>query len=103
MGALVTFHPSGTNEITAVRPVGLTKEDGTFTLTTGQNEGAAAGEYIVTVICPEEVKPRGKKAISTEPPDSQDRFRGAFANQGTSTLKVEIKKGDNQLEPFHLK
>jgi hypothetical protein len=101
-GALVTFHLKGANEITTIRPVGLTKEDGTFTLTTGQKEGAAAGEYVVTLICSEEVL-RGKRAISTEAPDTQDRFRGAYANVATSTVQVEIKKGPNQLAPFHLK
>ena len=41
-GALVTFHPKGADEVSAVRPTGLVKEDGTFTLATGQKEGAPA-------------------------------------------------------------
>src|SRR5437870_9683877 len=71
-GALVTFHPKGADEVSAVRPTGLVKEDGTFTLATGQKEGAPAGDYVVTVIWPEEVGPKGKKVISTAPPESQD-------------------------------
>ncbi len=102
-GAVVTFHPKGANEVTTIRPVGLVKEDGSFTLATGQKEGAAAGEYTVTVIWPEEVAPKGKKGFTTEGPETQDRLRGSYAQQATSTLKVEIKKGSNQLEPFHLK
>jgi hypothetical protein len=102
-GALVTFHPKGADDLRTIRPVGLVKEDGTFALMTGQQSGAPAGEYVVTVIWSEEVTPRGKKGFSTEPPDSQDRLRGAYANQATSTLRAEIKKGANQLEPFHLK
>jgi hypothetical protein len=102
-GALVTFHPKGVNEITAVRPVGLTDEDGTFRLTTGQKEGAPAGEYVVTVICSEEIAPRDKKVISTAPPETRDRFQGAYANAATSKLKAEIKNGANQLQPFDLK
>jgi len=102
-GAVVTFHPKGVNEITAVRPVGLTDEDGTFRLTTGQKEGAPAGEYIVTVICSEEVGPRDKKVISTAPPETRDRLQGAYANAAKSEFKAEIKNGVNQLEPFHLK
>jgi hypothetical protein len=102
-GAVVTFHPKGGSDITTVRPVGLTREDGTFTLSTGQKDGALAGEYVVTIICPEEVTPKGKRGFTTEAPDSQDRFHGAYANQATSTIKVEIKPGANQLEPFHLK
>jgi hypothetical protein len=102
-GALVTFHPKQANDITVIAPTGLTREDGTFTVATGQKEGALAGEYTVTIICPEEMTPKGKRGFTTEAPDSQDRFHGAYANQATSTLKVEIKQGANQLEPFHLK
>jgi hypothetical protein len=102
-GALVTFHPKGADAVTAVRPVGMTGEDGTFTLTTGAKDGAPAGEYVVTFICPEEVVPKGKPAISTGPPESRDRLQGAYANAATSTFKVEVKAGPNQLEPFPLK
>ena len=42
-GALVTFHPKGATDVRTLRPVGMTKEDGTFTLTTGDKEGAPAG------------------------------------------------------------
>ena len=100
-GAVVTFHPKGGDKFKADRPYGMTKEDGTFTLTTGKEEGAPAGEYVVTLICPERVAP--KKAFSTELPESQDRFKGAYADPATSTFKVEIKQGMNQLEPFQLK
>jgi hypothetical protein len=102
-GAVLTFHPKGGNDVTTVRPVGMTQEDGTFKLTTGQKEGAPAGEYVVTLICSEEVNPSSKKSFSTKAPETQDRFQGAYAKPETSTLKVEIKKGNNQLEPFRLK
>jgi hypothetical protein len=101
-GAVVTFHPVGVDEVKAIRTTGLTREDGTFTLTTSQQEGAPAGEYEVTFIWPEEVARKGKM-ISTEPPDTRDRLQGAYADRRKSKLKVEIKKGPNQLEPFHLK
>jgi hypothetical protein len=98
-GVVVTFHPKGANDVTTIRPIGRTSDDGTFTLMTGQKEGASAGEYTVTLICPEELP---KKGISTAPPESQDKFKGAYADPGKSTLKVEIKKGPNTLEPFSL-
>jgi hypothetical protein len=101
-GAVVTFHLKGADEVTTVRPVGLTGEDGTFTLTTGAREGAPAGSYTVTLICPEEAPGKGKKGISMEPPEVRDRFQGAFSNLATSTLKAEVKPGNNQLEPFQL-
>jgi hypothetical protein len=100
-GAVVTFHPKGADQVTAVPSVGRTKEDGTFTLTTGTKEGAPTGEYVVTIICPEE--PKGKQGFSTEAPDTPDRFQGAYANMATSKFKVEIKSGPNALEPFPLK
>ena len=98
---MVTFHPKGADEVTVVRPVGLTGEDGTFSLTTGPKTGAPVGEYVITIICPEEVVPKGK--IGTEGPDTQDRFQGVYSDRATSKIEAEIKKGPNQLKPFDLK
>jgi hypothetical protein len=103
-GAVVTFHPKGATDVKTIRPVGLTDEKGEFTLTSGQKEGAMAGEYVVTIICSEEVTPKGgKKVISTGPPETRDRLQGAYAEHTKSTLNVEVKPGPNQLEPFVLK
>jgi hypothetical protein len=103
-GAVVTFHPKGDNSITTVRPVGLTKDDGTFTLMTGSKEGAPAGEYTVTLICSEEVGgAKEKKVISTAPPETRDRLGGAYANPASSKLQAQIQPGPNQLDPFQLK
>lgn len=103
-GAVVTFHPKGADPITAVRPVGFTKDDGTFTLSTGPKEGAPAGEYVVTFIWPKDVPTKGKKALSTDmTPESRDVFDGAYADPARSTFPVEIKRGPNKLEPFFLK
>ena len=102
-GALVTFHPKGEADIKFVPPVGLTKEDGTFTVTTGKSEGAPAGEYVVTIIC-SELDPGAKKGgFSTAEPETRDRLRGAYANKANSRLSATITKGDNKLEPFDLK
>jgi hypothetical protein len=100
-GALVTFHPREITATTAL-PTGLVREDGTFTLITGEEAGAPAGEYVVTVIWSEPA-PRAKGASLLEPPDTRDRLRGAYANPATSNFKVAIKNGPNQLEPFRLK
>jgi hypothetical protein len=103
-GALVTFHPKGATDIATLRPVGLTGEDGTFTLTTGPDPGAPAGEYIVTFLCSEEIVPKGgKKLMSMAPPETRDRLGGAYVSPEASRFNVEIKKGDNQLPPFQLK
>jgi hypothetical protein len=101
-GALVTFHPKGKTDMTTIPSVGLTKEDGTFTVTTGEKAGAPAGEYVVTIICSEPVKSK-PGVISTGPVETQDRLQGAYAERETSKITVEIKKGTNQLEAFDLK
>jgi hypothetical protein len=101
-GALVTFHPKGHTDITTVPSVGLTGEDGTFDVTTGKKEGAPAGEYVVTLICSEEVAPKHKRAMSFAPPETRDRLGGTYANMETSKIRVAIKKGVNQLEAFDL-
>jgi hypothetical protein len=103
-GAVVTFHPKEGHAVKAVRPNGLTKEDGTFTLTTGTQEGAPAGTYTVTIICSVEKKPPGKsKVISTAPAETEDILRGGYADVTRSQIQVEIKNGPNKLEPFRLK
>src|SRR5947209_5994423 len=52
-GAVLTFHPKGGGKnITVDPPIGTSGEDGSFRLTTGNKEGAPAGEYVVTLICP---------------------------------------------------
>ena len=101
-GALVSLHTAGVTDLKADPPIGLTKEDGTFSLTTGQRPGARAGQYIVTVLCSEPVKPSSRN-ISTAPVETQDRLQGAYAVAETSRIRVEIKPGPNQLEPFRLK
>ena len=101
-GALVAFHPDGPADINVQNPVGLTKEDGTFQLTTGQDDGARAGIYTVTIIC-SEIPQNAKKTFSTGGVDSVDRLKGAYANVDASKIKVEIKPGRNELEPFDLK
>jgi hypothetical protein len=101
-GALVTFHPKGADDPKKERPTGLTREDGTFTVTTGQKEGAPAGQYVITIIC-SEVPETASKGISTGGVEAQDRLQGAYAMREKSTIQVEIKKGINELTPFELK
>jgi hypothetical protein len=101
-GALVSFHPADAADLKADPPVGLTKQDGTFSLSTGQLDGARTGKYVVTILCSEPVK-SSSRGISTAPAETQDRLKGAYATADTSRIRVEIKPGLNQLEPFRLK
>jgi hypothetical protein len=100
-GAVVFFHPVNANALTTKRPSGVTAEDGTFTLGTGKDNGAPAGQYIVTVVWYKEAAPSTKIAM-TQPPEPEDQWKGRFADPKSSQLTVEIKPGVNQLEPFKL-
>ena len=101
-GALVTLHPKSGGDLKTIPSNGLSKEDGTFTIMTGDKPGAPAGEYVVTIICSEIVKPK-PGTISTAEPESVDRLKGTYANKDNSKIVVQIKSGPNQLEPFNLK
>jgi hypothetical protein len=106
-GALVTLHPKGSTDPRVERPVGYTQEDGTFSVKTGQNPGAPAGEYIVTVICSRKVEPKGgsKSKIISFGGDEEtvDILGGTYANPQTSQILVEIKPGNNELSPIELR
>jgi hypothetical protein len=102
-GAVVTFHLKGGDPIKDTPATGLTKEDGTFTVTTGQKEGARAGEYVVTIIASAPVKERKEGEITMAPPETKDRLNGAYANKDRSKLTAQIKDGPNEVPPFVLK
>ena len=104
-GALVAFHPEGGVDINRQATTGLTKEDGSFSLTTGDVQGAPAGTYKVTVIHMVPIKTGAptEGSLSMSQPETEDSLKGAFANADTSQIKVTIKDGANQLEPIDLK
>ena len=102
-GAAVVFHEDGKDTIRTVPPNALTKEDGTFVLETNSVDGAPAGNYTVTITCPESTtQPGSKGPISMAPALSKDRLKGAYATIEKSKIKVEIKPGRNNLQPFDL-
>lgn len=101
-GAVVSFHPAGANDLDTVRATGVAGEDGTFTLTTHKpDDGAKPGQYLVTVVWPEPFAEKKSKGIP-ERGSAADQLKGKYSDRAKSTLKVEIKKGSNQLEPFDL-
>lgn len=101
--ALVSFHPDGTAEVNVDPSIGLTNDDGTFSLTTGQSPGAPAGKYVVTIICFVPLKTKVQGMSMGGEPETYDRLQGAYADRAASRIKVEVKSGPNQLEPFQLK
>jgi hypothetical protein len=101
-GAIVIFHPKVGEDHKTVPPSGVTGEDGTFTLGSGKDAGAPAGEYVVTVTWPEEKAASGKITME-QPPPPPDRLKGRYADRAKSTLTATVKSGPNQLEPFDLR
>jgi hypothetical protein len=102
-GALVVLHPEASG-VTQQTATALSSQDGSFSLSTGQVEGVAPGSYTVTVTCPVPVKTESGGGMAMGGPvDTEDSLKGAYANRETSQIKVTIKDGPNQLEPFDLK
>jgi hypothetical protein len=103
-GAVVVFHPKNEDSLTTLRPSGVVDGDGNFTLsTTKPADGAAAGEYLVTITWPEEAPP-AKPVMGTEPPpEPADRLKGRYADRTRSGLTAQVKSGANQLPPFEIK
>jgi hypothetical protein len=106
-GVIVTFHPKGKEKLPEL-PIGVTEEDGSFTVNMGKGEGAPEGDYVVTFYCPEKVEEKpGKKAqpkgMVMQNVQLADRFKGAYTSEAKSNFNVSIKPGKNELEPFNLK
>jgi hypothetical protein len=94
------FHPSTEGSATDF-PVATTGSDGTFTVKTGEHDGAAAGSYKVAI---SRMEPSTQKAegMAMGASEEVDRFKGAYSNPAKSKFSVDIKPGPNQLEPFAL-
>ena len=103
-GAVVVFVPRDAKE-DSLRPSGVTKEDGTYTLSTGTKEGARAGEYVVTITWTETVtkKPKtGKISMQDEEVEIRDRLQGRYADPAKSTIQATIKRGGGTIPTFEL-
>ena len=99
-GAIIFFH-SATDPTNphGLHPVAKADDDGTFRLTSYlKNDGAPAGEYVVTITWP---APRPAGA-SDEGMTPRDRLNGAYATPAVSKLRATVVAGNNQLEPFRL-
>lgn len=96
-GAVIHFHPkfdtkSGTAAFADV------KEDGSFRLSTfGSDDGAAAGDYIVTIGWSDE------KKVDGETVTSPDRMGERYSKRGASTLKATVNTGENVVPRFDLR
>ena len=86
----VTFSPT---KIEARPAHGTIQSDGSFTLKTGEEEGAAEGEYIVSFASDQTIP--GPKATT------KSAVPYAFSDEGSS-LKMTLKAGPNDLPPIKL-
>ncbi len=104
IGASVIFLPEGKVDLKTVPSSGSVGEDGAFTLSTGDKPGAPAGKYVVAVIWPDpSKKPTATQKMMGMAPDAPDLLGGRYATREKSTLRAEVKPGENRLEPFQLK
>lgn len=93
-GALVIFNPVDESDPKAVKPQGVVGTDGGFEIGTyGEKDGAPAGEYAVTFVWMIE-NPKTKKQWSP--------LSMRLMQPDQSRLRVTIKQGSNELQPFQL-
>ncbi|MEZ6035318.1 MAG: hypothetical protein R3C17_19670 [Planctomycetaceae bacterium] len=94
--ANVAFHPLDPMKTQGRCPVGTTRQDGSFELTTySMHDGAPPGEYAVTVTWLDDSMPEDE----CECPDVllHDRLLGKYADPRTTTLWVTVLPGENQV------
>ncbi len=97
--ANLVFHPTTPfpKEASQFLPRGRTNEDGAFALTTyGDNDGAPAGKYRVTV----SYRGTHQNGRTNEEPELLPRN---YRNPRGSVLKAEIQEGDNDLAALEIK
>jgi len=92
-GAIVTLHPKGTG----AEAHALSKPDGSFTLTTYEtDDGAAAGEYAVSVVRRSSIKDGHEFVLGPNELPPQ------FSRAETSPLTIQIAEGSNDLPPIEI-
>lgn len=101
--ANLIFHREG-GSIADFPPTATADADGTFAVATGGRPGAPAGRYAVTVTWPEVKKYSQKELMmGANPNDGPDRLKGAYDSPQKSTIRVEVRPAENDLETFDLK
>jgi hypothetical protein len=91
-GALVLFHPVNDPDPQAARPRGWVDPDGSFALSTyAANDGAPAGDYVVTIDWRQALPGRG---------DSPSLLPPQYSTPASSPLRVTVREETNDLSPF---
>lgn len=95
--AVVFFHRKGKTDVNEHTPFGKANDDGSFSIsTTPDQEGAQAGEYVVTVIWPDMTKPEDSNG------GRPDALHGLYDKVASSKLTATVKPEPNTLAPFEL-
>ncbi len=96
--AELSFFPEDRSVPDSVRPKAKTSADGKFVAWTNvQGDGVPAGNYKVTIVHNE--VSISKDTIVAKPND----LPAKYAALDTTDLQVQIKAGNNELQPFELK
>jgi hypothetical protein len=97
-GALVVFHPVGTDDPAAPKPSATVQDDGSFTLSTfASGDGAPAGAYEVAITWTED-----KAKANPDTGEVPSRLPVRYGNPKTSRLRAKVEEGPTRLEPFQL-
>ena len=84
-GALVMFHPQ--SDPTGQTASGVTSDDGTFTISSGVEQGIALGTYGVTITWPDPaVKPTDAEMMMGMIEQGPDLLKGTYATHEASKL-----------------
>ena len=102
-GAQVMLHPDASSaaKLGSLRPNGTTASDGTFSLTTYENnDGAPEGTYQATVIWPDEAyqprTPEEREDFHTGAP-KPDKLQGRFQDPARSGLTATVSASTPEL------
>lgn len=82
----------------AARPSsGTTAADGSFRITTfTPDDGAPAGEYVVTLTWPKsQIDPTSGDELT------DDLLKGRYSDPAKSSWKITVREGENVLDPFN--
>lgn len=90
-GALVVFHPTEESRVNDPKPVAKCDASGAFSLTTlSEGDGAAAGNYGVTVVWLGEAK-ESKMSLSSESSGGKDRLAGKYGQPQSPRIFADVQ------------
>ena len=90
--ALIVFHPLEKSRVNDAKPVAIAESNGEFVVRTHTiDDGAAPGEYGVTVVWPGDSSGKQEFSLSGEGNGSgADRLGGRYGNPKDPTIKVTV-------------